>query len=178
MVFVLGCGTLAPPHQRWQSGMPPIPTSAPGSIRPPRSCYSGRTVRMTSRAALRIFHGTTTNRTIRRLSRIGTAPGEALAGAVVVVRGVGHGLDVPVDGCPALVLNALFRRQGGRRARPVPRQRLGVPEEQSPTLFATDRTDRMTYIAQGWKVTDPQALADVGDAPDHETLRPARTSGT
>jgi hypothetical protein len=41
---------------------------------------------------------------------------------------------------------------------------------QSPTLFATDRTDRMTYIAQGWKVTDPQALADVGDVPDHETL--------
>jgi hypothetical protein len=27
-----------------------------------------------------------------------------------------------------------------------------------------------TYIAQGWKVTDPQALADVGDVPDHETL--------
>lgn len=29
----------------------------------------------------------------------------------------------------------------------------------SPTLFATDRTDRKTYIAQGWKVTDPQVLA-------------------
>ncbi len=43
-------------------------------------------------------------------------------------------------------------------------------EGQSPTLFATDRTDRVTYIAQGWKVTDPQALADVGDVPDHETL--------
>ena len=28
----------------------------------------------------------------------------------------------------------------------------------------------MTYIAQGWKVTDPQALADVGPVPDHETL--------
>ena len=41
---------------------------------------------------------------------------------------------------------------------------------QSPTLFATDRTDRVTYIAQGWKVTDPQALADIGDVPDHETL--------
>ena len=40
----------------------------------------------------------------------------------------------------------------------------------SPTLYATDRTDRVTYIAQGWKVTDPQALADVGDVPDHETL--------
>lgn len=36
------------------------------------------------------------------------------------------------------------------------------PESQegnSPTLFATDHTDRKTYIAQGWKVTDPQALA-------------------
>lgn len=47
------------------------------------------------------------------------------------------------------------------------------PESQeghSPTLFATDRTDRVTYIAQGWKVTDPQVLADVGEVPDHETL--------
>lgn len=41
---------------------------------------------------------------------------------------------------------------------------------QSPTLYATDRTDRMTYIAQGWKVTDPQALADIGPVPEHETL--------
>lgn len=40
----------------------------------------------------------------------------------------------------------------------------------SPTLFATDRTDRVTYIAQGWKVNDPEALADVGVVPDHETL--------
>ena len=30
--------------------------------------------------------------------------------------------------------------------------------ENSPTLFATDRTDRVTYIAQGWKVTDPIAM--------------------
>jgi hypothetical protein len=43
-------------------------------------------------------------------------------------------------------------------------------EGESPTLFATDRTDRVTYIAQGWKVTDPQVLADVGPVPDHETL--------
>ncbi|MCP2257608.1 hypothetical protein LX15_001293 [Streptoalloteichus tenebrarius] len=43
-------------------------------------------------------------------------------------------------------------------------------EGQSPTLFATDRTDRITYIAQGWKVTDPQALADIGPVPEHETL--------
>jgi hypothetical protein len=40
----------------------------------------------------------------------------------------------------------------------------------SPTLFATDRTDRRTYIAQGWRVTDPQTLADIGPVPDHETL--------
>jgi hypothetical protein len=40
----------------------------------------------------------------------------------------------------------------------------------SPMLFVTDRIDRTTYIAQGWKVTDPQALADVGPVPDHETL--------
>lgn len=40
----------------------------------------------------------------------------------------------------------------------------------SPTLFATDRTDRSTFIAQGWKVTDPQVLADVGPIPDHETI--------
>jgi hypothetical protein len=39
-----------------------------------------------------------------------------------------------------------------------------------PTLFATDRTDRSTFIAQGWKVTDPQVLADVGPVPDHEAL--------
>jgi len=40
----------------------------------------------------------------------------------------------------------------------------------SPTLFATDRTDRVTYIAQGWRVTDPHALADIGPVPEHETL--------
>ncbi len=34
--------------------------------------------------------------------------------------------------------------------------------DNSPTLFLTDRTDRRTFIAKGWKVTDPQALADVG----------------
>lgn len=43
-------------------------------------------------------------------------------------------------------------------------------EGESPTLFATDRTDRTTYIAQGWKVTDPQVLADIGPVPVHETL--------
>lgn len=43
-------------------------------------------------------------------------------------------------------------------------------EGQSPTLFATDRTDRKTYIAQGWVVTDPQVLADVGPVPEGETI--------
>ncbi|MPZ87292.1 MAG: hypothetical protein GEU81_04285 [Nitriliruptorales bacterium] len=43
-------------------------------------------------------------------------------------------------------------------------------EGQSPTLYATDRTDRKTYIAQGWIVTDHQALADIGDVPDGEVL--------
>lgn len=43
-------------------------------------------------------------------------------------------------------------------------------EGDSPTLFATDRTDRATYVVQGWKVTDPVALADVGPVPEHETL--------
>ncbi|MGH3277764.1 MAG: hypothetical protein ACRDNW_01330 [Trebonia sp.] len=43
-------------------------------------------------------------------------------------------------------------------------------EGQSPALFATDRADRKTYIAQGWKVTDPQVLADVGPVPDHEAI--------
>jgi hypothetical protein len=43
-------------------------------------------------------------------------------------------------------------------------------EGQSPTLFATDRTDRTTYIAQGWVVTDPQALADVGPVPEGEAI--------
>jgi hypothetical protein len=42
--------------------------------------------------------------------------------------------------------------------------------DNSPTLYATDRKDRVTYIAQGWKVTDRQALADVGPVPDHEGL--------
>lgn len=40
----------------------------------------------------------------------------------------------------------------------------------SPTLFATDRTDRKTYIAQGWVVSDPQTLADVGPIPDGEAI--------
>jgi hypothetical protein len=40
----------------------------------------------------------------------------------------------------------------------------------SPSLYATDRTDRRTYIAQGWVVTDPRALADVGPVPAGESI--------
>lgn len=43
-------------------------------------------------------------------------------------------------------------------------------EGDSPTLFATDRDDRKTYIAQGWVVNDPQALADIGPIPDGEAI--------
>lgn len=42
--------------------------------------------------------------------------------------------------------------------------------DNSPTLFVTDRTDRRTYVARGWKVTDSQTLADVGPVPDHEAI--------
>lgn len=42
--------------------------------------------------------------------------------------------------------------------------------DNSPTLFAADRTDRKTYIAQGWVVTDAEALADVGPVPDGEAI--------
>lgn len=40
----------------------------------------------------------------------------------------------------------------------------------SPTLYATDRTDRRTYVAQGWVVTDPEALAAIGPIPAGETV--------
>lgn len=43
-------------------------------------------------------------------------------------------------------------------------------EGDSPTLFATDRTDRQTYIAQGWIVTDPQVLAEIGPIPENEAI--------
>ncbi|MGH3865683.1 MAG: hypothetical protein ACRDQ4_05995 [Pseudonocardiaceae bacterium] len=42
--------------------------------------------------------------------------------------------------------------------------------DESSTLFATDRADRKTYIAQGWVVTDPQTLADVGPVPEGEAI--------
>jgi hypothetical protein len=40
-------------------------------------------------------------------------------------------------------------------------------EGQCPTLYATDRD---TYVVQGWKVTDPAALADLRDVLDGETF--------
>lgn len=42
--------------------------------------------------------------------------------------------------------------------------------DNSPTLFATDRTDRRTFIAQGWVVTDSEALADIGPIPEGEAI--------
>lgn len=41
------------------------------------------------------------------------------------------------------------------------------PEGKSPTLYYDDKTDN--YIIQGWKVTDPERLAQL-DLPDHETV--------
>lgn len=38
--------------------------------------------------------------------------------------------------------------------------------DQSPTIYATDRD---TYVIQGWKITDPEALEVLKDVPDHET---------
>jgi hypothetical protein len=46
----------------------------------------------------------------------------------------------------------------------------GSNEGDSPTLYATDRADRRTYIAQGWVVTDPEALAQIGPVPEGEAL--------
>lgn len=43
--------------------------------------------------------------------------------------------------------------------RSISRQGSGIPGRSVPALFATDRTDRKTYIARGWKVTDPQAAS-------------------
>ncbi|MGK4583904.1 hypothetical protein [Kitasatospora sp. HPMI-4] len=41
------------------------------------------------------------------------------------------------------------------------------PEGKSPTLYYDDVKD--TYVMQGWKVTDPERLAQM-DIPDHETV--------
>ncbi|MFI9270333.1 hypothetical protein ACIGXM_06435 [Kitasatospora sp. NPDC052896] len=41
------------------------------------------------------------------------------------------------------------------------------PDGKSPTLYYDDETDN--YIIQGWKVTDPERLAQL-DLPAHETV--------
>jgi hypothetical protein len=38
----------------------------------------------------------------------------------------------------------------------------------SPTLWATDRIDRPTYVVRGWIVNDPEALSALGQTPDGE----------
>ncbi|MGI5127541.1 hypothetical protein ACQEVB_12085 [Pseudonocardia sp. CA-107938] len=40
----------------------------------------------------------------------------------------------------------------------------------SPAAYATNRADRRTYLIQGWRITDGEALADVGHVPDHEGI--------
>jgi hypothetical protein len=40
------------------------------------------------------------------------------------------------------------------------------PVNGSPTLW----DDGDTYVMQGWKITDPAALAQIGGIPDHETV--------
>ncbi len=37
-------------------------------------------------------------------------------------------------------------------------------------MFATDRTDRRTYLVPGWRVTDPEALNALGEIPRGETV--------
>ncbi|WP_116248241.1 hypothetical protein [Nocardiopsis sp. FIRDI 009] len=46
---------------------------------------------------------------------------------------------------------------------------LGTDSENGkcPTLY---RTDRGTIVVQGYKVTDPEAMGDVRDLADNETL--------
>ncbi len=41
----------------------------------------------------------------------------------------------------------------------------GSENGQSPTFYATDRG---TYVVQGWKITDTEALGQL-DLPEHET---------
>lgn len=41
------------------------------------------------------------------------------------------------------------------------------PDGQSPTLYYDDERD--TYVFQGWKVTDPERLAQI-NIPEHETV--------
>ncbi|WP_067171241.1 hypothetical protein [Microtetraspora niveoalba] len=43
----------------------------------------------------------------------------------------------------------------------------GSADGNCPALY---RTDRNTYVVQGWQVTDPQALADVRDLAPGEAV--------
>ncbi|GII90118.1 hypothetical protein [Sinosporangium siamense] len=43
----------------------------------------------------------------------------------------------------------------------------GSNEGDCPALY---KTDRGTYVVQGWKVTDPQAIADARDLASNEAL--------
>lgn len=40
------------------------------------------------------------------------------------------------------------------------------PINDSPTIY--DNGD--TYVIQGWKITNPDVLAELGQVPDHETV--------
>lgn len=42
----------------------------------------------------------------------------------------------------------------------------GSPNNGSPTLW----DDGESYVLQGWKITDPAVLAQIGNVPDHETV--------
>jgi predicted acyl esterase len=45
-----------------------------------------------------------------------------------------------------------------------------TPPWSTGVSFISDPMTDDTVLAEGWKVTDPQALADIGPVPDHETL--------
>ena len=44
------------------------------------------------------------------------------------------------------------------------------PAEKPSRLLATDCTARVTYVANGWKVTDPATQADIGSVPERAIL--------
>ncbi|WP_246076789.1 hypothetical protein [Amycolatopsis cihanbeyliensis] len=78
-------------------------------------------------------------------------------------------VDAPAPARRAEKVPQYFTSEGNMRV-----QFLGKDPEsehgQSPTLFATDRADRCTYIVQGWVVTDRQVLAEIGPVPDGEAV--------
>ena len=79
-----------------------------------------------------------------------------------------------IDGYAALSHHG-WRRFRQLRARMVLCTSGSSGRTRTPTL-ATPRhcsrrtDDRSTFIAQGWRVTDPQVLADVGPVPEHEAI--------